>query len=158
MDDNYEDMASNPLHLQLMMDKRDNADLATDPSTDTQPPIDADTTCQQETSTSSSHSGATIPAASVEQPSSTHASKDLHSELGACSKEVLDCSRSKVATDVKQCWDSLKFSIKEGKLSATAETFSKDASDCVMSIINFFAAQLNDIFYNHEMVYFAMSP
>ena len=145
MDDNYEDMASNPLHLQLMMDKRDNADLATDPSTDTQPPIDADTTCQQETSTSSSHSGATIPAASVEQPSSTHASKDLHSELGACSKEVLDCSRSKVATDVKQCWDSLKFSIKEGKLSATAETFSKDASDCVMSIINFFAAQLNDI-------------
>ena len=94
MDDNYEDMASDPLHLQLMMDKRDNLDLAADPSTETQPPIDADTTCQQEISASSSHSGATIPAASAEQPLPTHTPKELHLGLGACSKEVLDCSRS----------------------------------------------------------------
>ena len=144
-DDNYVEMAKDPLHLRLMLDKRDNPDSTVDPPTEARPPLETDTTCQQDALASDSHSGSPVPAASLEQPSDTYTPKNQQAELGACSKEVLDCNAAKGATDIKQCWDSLKFSIKEGRLSTLAETFSQDANDCVMSIINFFAARLNEI-------------
>ena len=145
MDDNYVDMASDPLHLQLMLERRDNPDSTANTPTDTQSPIELDTTCQQDALASNSHSGSPIPAASTKQPSNVQTHKDQQAGLGACSKEVLGCSGSKGVTDIKQCWDRLKFSRKEGKLSDTAEFFSQDAKDCVMSIIDFFAARLNEI-------------
>ena len=144
MDDNYVEMASDPLHLQLMLDKRDDPDATIDPPTEAQPSLEANATCQGALA-SDSHSGSPVPAASMEQLSNTQSPESQQAGLGACSKEILDCNAPKGATDIKQCWDSLKFSIKEGRLSAIAETLSQDANDCVVTIINFFAARLNEI-------------
>ena len=81
-DDNYVEMAKDPLHLRLMLDKRDNPDSTVDPPTEARPPLETDTTCQQDALASDSHSGSPVPAASLEQPSDTHTPTNQQAELG----------------------------------------------------------------------------
>ena len=126
MSDNYEDMGANPLHLQLMMESQDGPNSDAQAASISNPPIDV--------------SEPVIPS---EDPAS--ATTDHHPAPGTSNKKTQPCDNSGKITDIKQCWGNLKFSIIEGRLSSTSQRFSKEASDCVLAIIDYFSARFEEI-------------
>ena len=128
MTDNYENMAANPLHLRLMMEGQGDSDMQAHMLDEGQPP-----------------KATSDPIIPLGQQASELTDSGPHPDPEASARRARSCDKSHKATDIKQCWNSLKFSIVGGKLSSNAQKFSKEASDCVYGIIDFLSARLDEI-------------
>ena len=124
MTDNYE----NPLHLQLMMEGQGDSDMQAQMLDESQPP-----------------KATSDPVIPLGQQTSKPTDSGPHPDPEASARRTRSCDKSHKATDIKQCWNSLKFSIVGGNLSSNAQKFSKEASDCVYAIIDFLSARLDEI-------------
>ena len=97
MTDNYEDMAADPLHLQLMMESQSDSNMQTQMPDETQPP-----------------KGTSEPVVSLGKQTSEPAATVPHPDPEASARRARSCDKSQKATGIRQCWNSLKFSIIEG--------------------------------------------
>ena len=140
MSDDYEVVTTSPLHLELMLQAPNQGATASqndqgceiETSLTTPEPEPSKSSTQPEKATKTSKQQASSKESSSNRPKSRSPSYCIYDDM-------------KRASDIKSCWNDLKFSIVGGNLSKTAEKFSEQAPESVLQIIDYTSARFEEI-------------
>ena len=138
MSDDYEVVTTSPLHLELMLQAPNQGatasqnDQGCEIETSLTTPEPTKSSTQPERVTKTSKQQASSKESSSNRPKSRSPSYCIYDDM-------------KRASDIKSCWNDLKFSIVGGNLSKTAERFSEQAPESVLQIIDYTSARLEEI-------------
>ena len=140
MSDDYEVVATSPLHLELMLQapnqgataSQDDQGCEIETSLTTPEPEPSKSSTQPEKASKTSRQQASSKESSSNRPNSRSPSNCIYDDI-------------KGASDIKACWNNLKLSIIAGDLSKTAKKFSEHAPESVLQIIDYTSARLEEI-------------
>ena len=140
MSDDYEVVATSPLHLELMLQapnqgvtaSQDDQGCEIETSLTTPEPEPSKSSTQPEKASKTSRQQASSKESSSNRPKSRSPSNCIYDDI-------------KGASDIKGCWNNLKLSIIAGDLSKTAKKFSEHAPESVLQIIDYTSARLEEI-------------